>query len=383
MANKRFSGFKTYKAPVFTVTCPQSGNQYEVRSLNVGEVTRIKESLITQNRISETINDILWDAVQKETLPNYIRDKEDFENYTTLNDRTALVYGLYTITFGSSKEYELMCGHCSQKSLNKIDYSNFISILQYPKSSNVVDSYIASTVNNEANVNPEMEEIVDTISIDSILSEYSGPIPSSGQPEGIARSEQEFNNFFEFIDSKKDEIKLPYVDVVQLISNLEKNKKNLKKSKKAAIPKDVTVLSNPNDILNKRVEVTLPETKILVIMKAPVMIEEIKLNNRLIMNDAEQLSIATDIIFIDRIEEYEAGSKSPVQVISDPVDILSAYYSLPIEDRKYLVAQYEEEFGKYGITININWKCPDAHCGQNNELEVDILHQFFRTVTST
>lgn len=377
MSITKFTGFKTYKAPTFTVTCPHSGYQYDVRSLNVGEITRIKESLITSNRLTEIILDITWDAIDKDTLPDQIKTKEDFEKNTTTNDRSAIIYGMYYITFGSDKEYELTCGYCSHSFTSKIDYSDFFSFTSYPYAPNVIESYKAVKADTQVE-DPEMEQILEENTIDTILSQFNGLIPIKDMPEGIARSDYNYKEFFEFYDTNKNEIKLSYNDIVNEFHKIKNIKENIVTTNNTD-PSNIYV----NDIFNKRIEIRLPKTNILAIIKVPTIYNERILHNKLTHATEEQLSIASDVLFIDRFEEYEEGKTSPVQVISDQIDILSAYYALPIEDRKEIIRVYEDEFGKYNVNLTIKWTCQHMYCNEKNELEVDIINQFFRTIAGT
>lgn len=379
MSITAFTGFKTWKAPSFTVTCPQSGYQYEVRSLNVGEITRIKESLITNNRLTELMLDITWDAIQKDTLPEHIKTKEDFEACTTTNDRTAIIYGIYYITFGSSKEYELTCGFCGHKAVTNIDYSDFFRILPYPKSSNIIESYKVSKVDSTENELEEMEEIIEENTINDVLKKFVGKRPPIGQPEGMARTEAGYEQFFAFFDDEATAaLKLSYDEVLNRLKTIQTKIENVASKKEELSNTEIT---NLEDILNKRIEVKLNETGIITILKAPTIKNERILHNKLILNDQKQLSIATDTLFIDKFVEYEEGKQVPVQIVSDPIDILAAYYSLPKEDREQLIELYEKEFGQYGMELLIKWDC--LGCSERNELEVDIIDKFFRTVTFT
>lgn len=382
MSISKFTGFKTYKSPTFTVTCPHSGFQYEVRSLNVGEITRIKESLITSNRLTETILDITWTVIDKDSLPEQVKNKEDFERFTTTNDRSAIIYGIYYITFGDSKEYELSCGFCSHTFPSKINYADFFSMNSYPYAKNVIESYKVSKVNNVVEEDPELENILEENTIDGILEKFEGLIPVKDMPIGLAQDDTNYNDFFEFYNKEASDLKLDYNSIVHKLHDIRLAKESKPVEVTTAAP-DKNSEFYKNDVFTKRIEIVLPESGVLAIIKAPTIHDERILHNRLTHTNEEQLSIASDILFIDRFEEYEAGKTSPIQVISDQTDILSAYYSLPIDDRKELIDVYEREFGQYGVELTIKWSCQNMYCKEKNELEVDIINQFFRTVAAS
>jgi hypothetical protein len=374
-----FTGFKTYKAPVFTVTCPQSGYQFEVRGLNVGENIRIKESLITQNRLGENVLDITWDVVQKETLPKHIKSKDDFAKFTTTNDRNAIIYGIYYATFGADKEYELSCGACNSNTLAKIDYADFFDMNPYPFAQNIIESYKVAKLEGSDNHSELMDSIIEEDSVKSILKEFTGNIPPKGQPEVMARTEAPYADFFEFFDSKSEDIKLSYDNTINILHEINKKESLSEK----LTTSELIVNANENDIFNKRVEIKLPKSGVVVIIKAPTVYEEIELFNKLTFVSETQMNLATDVLFIDRFEEYVDGKSSPIQVIDHKTDVLTAYKTLPIEDRNVIIDRYEEEFGQYDIRLKIKWTCTNKNCSHVNELEVDIIAQFFRTLNGT
>lgn len=374
-----FTGFKTYKAPVFTVTCPQSGYQFEVRGLNVGENIRIKESLLTQNRLGENILDITWDVVQKETLPKHIKNKDDFAKFTTTNDRNAIIYGIYYATFGADKEYELTCGLCNSITSAKIDYADYFDMNPYPFAQNIIESYKVAKLENSENQSELMDSILEEEKNKSILSEYKGSLPPKGQPEEMARTEAPYSDFFTFFDANYEELKMPYNDLLNVLYELNKKQPALDK----LTTSELILNANENDIFNKRVELKLPKSGIITIIKAPTVYEEIELFNKLTFVSETQMNLATDVLFIDKFEEYIDGKSSPIQVIEHKTDVLTAYKSLPIEDRNFIIDKYEEEFGQYDILLKIKWTCTNRNCSHVNELEVDIIAQFFRTINGT
>ena len=145
----------------------------------------------------------------------------------------------------------------------------------------------------------------------------------------------------------------------------------------------MTVDSNENDIFNNRVEVKLKKTGIVALLKAPTVVEEIELLRKLTLSNDMQIALATDTLFIDRFEEFEEGKSIPVQSIVNKTDILTAYRMLPYEDKEQIIEAYEEEFGKYGLEVNVKWKCMNRVCEHVNEMEVDMVSQFFRTTLNT
>ena len=103
--NSTFTGFKTIQYPHYTVVTPQSGYTYDMRTMNVSEVIKIRESLLTDNRITENLLKVIWDCI--EIGPDHITTYEEFIENTTTNDRDALIYGIQKATFGDTRNVTL------------------------------------------------------------------------------------------------------------------------------------------------------------------------------------------------------------------------------------------------------------------------------------
>lgn len=371
-----FTGFKTYKAPIYTVTCPHSGYQFDVRSLNVGEMIKLKESLVTDNKIGETILDIIWDVVEKGTLPAHIVNKSDFSNYITTNDRNAIVYGIHSITFGS-KDYSLTCGFCGSENKSKIDYSEHFNIKPYPFAENIIESYKLIKTEDSNNKNEVFEEILNEKNIKSIISEFNGSVPPVGQPEGMARIEPAFQEFFQFVDNNEVLKTIPYNDILNVYKQIKNNEVVAEKYNKTSKNK---IDPDKDDIFNKRLILKLPTSGVVITIKCPTLSDELNVFKRLTLNTQSQLALATDVLFIEKFEEYNSNNEL-VQVIDEKIDVLNAYKLLPLQDREFIIEQYDDNFGQYGIEIPIKWTCKG--CKEVNELEVDIIAQFFRSIIST
>lgn len=379
-----FTGFKTVKFPSYTVICPQTGNTFDIRCLNVSEVLKIKESLITSNKMYDVISHTIWGSL--ESKPDHIVTYEDFLNNVTTKDREALIYGLYHSTFGDSRPYSLECGNCGNKETVRISLDKSFSSNNYPYSDTVMKSYQVSKIDDPENINPEMEiceqELINEVNneMNSVYKEYPKNLaPIEGMPESVARGDEKYVAFFKELDDKG----ITYAQHCEgsvygpEVYEKLKNTKNKKSNKKEVEPtkKEKKVHS---DILQKRVEVELPISKIIVHIKQPTLKDEKDLIKFLSLSTDEQISSATETLIIERIEEYEPGKKSPIQVITDKNDIIKAFYMLPSMDRNALIDRYEEEFGQYEISLNAEWEC--NKCDTKSTVGLNLIEQFFRAI---
>lgn len=382
--SKKFKGFKNIRYPVYTVVTPQSGDTYSLRTLNVSEVMTLRESLTSGNKMAEILNDILWKAV--EFKPEHISSKTEFLKNLTMKDRDALIYGLYHSTFGDEKTYNVVCGECSntQKikvSLNKIFFSN-----NYPASKAIVDSYrVALAENPIMEKDPDIEKVLEGSVISTELEKSKAlnevPNPPDGMPEEIARTEEEYKEYFTILDKMKENGLSPSnVDneKTEKIVTVKVNTSNV--DEQTTISEKDTTDFTP--IGNKVIRLELPLSKGLVVyIKEPVLIDEQSVNENLAFTSSNQLNLAYDTLSIKKIEEYEEGNPIPVQIVDDRIDIVEAYQLLPILDRNEIVNTYTKEFGQYEVGLKANWVC--RSCNENNQLNLDILQQFFRAITGS
>lgn len=376
-----FTGFKTVKFPEYTIITPQTGQTYNLRCLNVSEVLKIKESLITSNKVYDVISRTIWDAM--ESKPDHIITYEDFLENTTTKDREAMIYGLYHSTFGDSRPYSLECGQCGNKETVSISLDKSFSSNNYPLSDTVMKSYQVSKIDNQDNVDPELEnyeqQLIDQTN-ENIYKPYPKNLaPFDGMPESVARNDEKYNAFFKELDDNGityDQHLEGSVYGPEIYDKLKN--KNKKSNKKGENKNEVKKEKLQTDILKKRVEVTLPISKIVVHIKQPTLKDEKELVKFLSLSTDDQINSATETLIIERIEEYEEGKKSPIQVITDKNDIIKAFYMLPITDRTALIDRYEEEFGQYEITLKAEWLC--SKCDIKNNIDLNLLEQFFRAL---
>ena len=92
------------------------------------------------------------------------------------------------------------------------------------------------------------------------------------------------------------------------------------------------------------------------------------------------IELITETLIINRFEQELADNKEP-KVYSERIDILDAYRSLPARDKRVIHETYKEEFGKYGVELKMKTFCP--HCSAEEDVDIDLVSQFFRMVYSS
>jgi hypothetical protein len=401
-----FKGFKTAHYPVYTVITPQLGYSFEVRPLNIAELTTLRESILTRNKFHSVFNDILWKALVKK--PDNIKTKTDFLNSLTLKDRDSLVYGLYYMTYGNEKVYNVECGACNAEQKIKINLNNIFNMKAYPGNVTVKDSYkIAKAHNPNLKEDKMIERAITTEEyLKSRLEEL--PKPPEGMPENMAREDEEFREYYETLDEfnkldksvfkiNEDSLENNDDEIEQgteseennIEENIENNSESTDDLEEEYDETDSYIRFNFSEddtedftpIDHKCFRVPLPASKgIVVYLKEACLAEEESISKNLGFTTKEQLDFAYDTLAISKIEEYDENNNL-LQVIEDRIDIASAYGLLKPGDRKAIVEAYRKEFGQYEIQLKANWVCKT--CRNKNILNLDIVRQFFHTTATT
>jgi len=260
-----FKGFNV-KYPEYEVITPQTKLSFHVKSLNVQEEERMKGSLMTPTKITEHLNKCLFESIT--VKPEGIQDFGSFLKNVTLKDRDALLYGLYHITYGEIRNYDVRCGSCNK---------------EFP-----INIEISSTFN--------------------------------------------FN---------------PY----------------------------------PGDnILTEKVKVPLKITDgVSVVLKQPTLQDETLALRNLSSRPGSNTDLIIETLIIDSFEEDVPESTEP-KVYNEKTDIIDAYLTLPAKDKRIIHEQYLEKFGKYGIELKMKTFCPS--CGAEEDLNIDLVENFFREIHS-
>lgn len=137
----------------------------------------------------------------------------------------------------------------------------------------------------------------------------------------------------------------------------------------------------PNDnILGKVKKVELPIIKgVSAFVKQPSLHDEMTAVRELSSRPGSSIDIIIETLIIDRFEEIKEESTESL-IYDDRVDIIDAYLSLPAKDKREIHKQYLEEFGKYGIELKMKTYC--SGCSQEEEIDIDLVDNFFRAVYS-
>jgi hypothetical protein len=330
-----FRGFKSLKYPVFTVITPQTGLQFDVRGLNVSEVDKLKHSMVTPSKATEILNRTIWESLDGK--PEHITKYEDFLKNVTTVDREALVYASYVTTFGDKRDLVIECRNprCAKSDKTTVLLSKMFNIVPYPNSSSFKTSYKMASSIDKTNNDPSLDNIIN-------------------------REEMVVNN------TKKNKVKFVEEPKSEDIESVNKNEKEIEEP----------VIE---DIISKRIEIQLPSSdQIYIILKQPTLYDLERMNRTLPFNKTEEIAIASEILMIDRIEERYNTSKQIDMVLDAPEVIIEAYNTLPAGDRQIIYTTFNEEFGKYGMSLKSDWVC--KNCGEKDTIEVDITSYFFRMV---
>ena len=89
------------------------------------------------------------------------------------------------------------------------------------------------------------------------------------------------------------------------------------------------------------------------------------------------MDIITETLIIEKFEQDKENSTEPI-IISERIDVIDAYRSLPAKDKRNIYEKYNEEFGKYGIELKMQTFC--QHCGNEEVVSIDLVENFFRMV---
>lgn len=134
-----------------------------------------------------------------------------------------------------------------------------------------------------------------------------------------------------------------------------------------------------NTVLTKIIPIQLKKTSgVTCYIKQPTLFDE-QNNSKLVRPGATQ-ELITETMIITKFEELSEQSKEAV-VYDDRSDIIDAYITLPPYDKRQIFEEYTNNFGQYGINLKMICNC--TNCGYSEEVEIDLLSQFFRMVLTS
>jgi len=137
----------------------------------------------------------------------------------------------------------------------------------------------------------------------------------------------------------------------------------------------------PNDdILTARINITLPISNVVAVIKQPTLFEEAELSKRSTTTAPGGVESLAETLVVDRFEYTPDVAKEPI-IINNRDDVVTAYKSLPARDKKFIFEGYTENFGKYGIKLQMKTIC--TSCGNEDTVDVNLMDSFFRMVLSS
>lgn len=259
-----FKGFKNVTLPEYEVLTPQTKYSCTLRTMLVEDEEKLKGSSISSSSVGELINRCIYDCIVQK--PDEIKNYDLFLKNTTVNDREALLYGLYHISYDDIRNYDIECFECEKK---------------YPISIKI----------NEA-----------------------------------------FN---------------------------------------------IDVYPGEENILLKRKKIQLPITNsVYVTLRQPTLKDEKDASNTFIKSNLDSIY---ETLIIEKIEQVMPEIRNSDELVwDDRVEILDAYRSLPSKDKKFILDEYQEEFGKYKIQLKVTSNC--IFCGHKQDFDINLVENFFRMV---
>jgi hypothetical protein len=116
--------------PVYTVICPQTNLQFDVKSLTLMDEEVLKSSATTKSNIAMLLAKVVYNnCVNK---PEHITDFDSFLHGITVQDEVALVFGLYHMSYGELTDINFKCIACEQENSVSIPTESLFSIDFYP-----------------------------------------------------------------------------------------------------------------------------------------------------------------------------------------------------------------------------------------------------------
>jgi hypothetical protein len=132
------------------------------------------------------------------------------------------------------------------------------------------------------------------------------------------------------------------------------------------------------DILKKEVYLVLPSSeKVTVFFKQPTLFDEM-MHFKTGGISPENMDLLMETLIITKFQ-YQPDEEDTV-IYSDREDIVDAYKSLPAKDKRAIYKKFREEFGQYGIKLRMRSTC--IHCSSIEEIDIDLVDNFFRMVHS-
>jgi len=134
------------------------------------------------------------------------------------------------------------------------------------------------------------------------------------------------------------------------------------------------------DILSKQIDVKLPLSKgVIATIKQPTLYDESVALKAMGIGVSSNMDLLTETLILIKFQHNPEDGGDSV-VYSEREDVMDAYKSLPAKDKRAIYNKYREQFGQYGILLQMTTNC--IHCGHNEQMDIDLVENFFRMVHS-
>ena len=197
---------------------------------------------------------------------------------------------------------------------------------------------------------------------------------------------KEFKDFLKFVTLKDRDTLLYglYHITYEEVRNYDVKCKNCKKDFSVTINASHTFNFNPypgDDILTKRIKIDLPKTKgVACYIKQPTLEDEMDAIKNMSAHPGVTMDVITETLIIEKFEQDIESVKEPL-IITNRIDVIDAYRSLPAKDKRTIYDRFNEEFGKYETELKMRVFC--QHCGTEDIINIDLVDNFFRMVYSS
>jgi hypothetical protein len=135
-----------------------------------------------------------------------------------------------------------------------------------------------------------------------------------------------------------------------------------------------------SDILSINKQVELPVSKgVYAFIKQPTLFDESHALKTFGSSASTNIDVLTETLIITKFQHNPTEGGDTV-IYSERQDVMDAYMSLPSRDKRKIYQDYRKEFGQYGISLKMLSNC--VHCGTQDEIDLDLVENFFRMVHS-
>jgi len=130
-------------------------------------------------------------------------------------------------------------------------------------------------------------------------------------------------------------------------------------------------------ILDKKIPIDLPATKgVSCTIKQPTLFDEMMAIKTQGVSPDSNMDVITETLIIEKFQHNP--EEGDTIIYSEVADIIDAYMSLPARDKRQIHKIYRDELGQYGISLRMRSHC--IHCGAEEDIDLDLVTNFFRMV---